>query len=438
MSRTRPSPDTLWARLAAARHQSEALCASLEIEDYGVQALASGNPPKWHLAHMAWFLENFLLIPYDREYRVFDRLYHRVFNSGFKTFGQPFDHSKLGTLSRPTVAQVLQYRAHVGEGLARLRSEAERPENTRLIEIAEWGVQHEYQHQEMMLLDIQYNFAQNPWRPAYRSDLPPLAATGGHPAPMQWLEFPGGDTLLGAPDPAPGLDKERPAHPVRLAPYALADRSVTVGEYLDFIEDGGYQRAALWSEEGWKTRTEKNWEAPLYWEKRGTNWEQYTFSGMRTVCCAAPVSHVSFYEAQAYARWAGARLPSEAEWENAVREEIGSEEDEAVKRANLLDSGWFQPVPAAVHEGYVSPRGLRQTFGDVWEWTTSDYLPYPDSRTPGGALAEYTGTFMPGEKVLRGGSCLTPAPAARATYRNFFRAWRREIFAGIRLARDIV
>jgi ergothioneine biosynthesis protein EgtB len=426
---SRPSP-TVDARLEAltadfrrVRAQSERLCEPLMVEDYVLQTAVETSPPKWHLAHVSWFFETFLLRPYLAGYRVFHPRFEYLFNSYYEQTDTGFwPRPERGLLSRPTVAEVYDYRRHVDECVARLLADCPVDACSAVVERMAIGINHEQQHQELLVADIKYNLAYNPLRPAYRADLP--RAPLSEPEPLRFVACEGGIRSIGA-DPATGFayDNEYPRHDVLLAPYRLADRLTTNAEYLAFIEDGGYRNPALWLADGWAAVQGQGWQAPLYWERADAGWLQMTLAGLQPLHPAEPVCHVSYYEADAYARWAGKRLPTEAEWEVAAAGVAVS--------GNFVDEGRLQPAPAAPGQA-----GLRQLFGDCWEWTASAYLAYPGYRAPAGALGEYNGKFMCGQMVLRGGSCATPRDHIRASYRNFFFPGERWQFKGIRLAED--
>jgi len=418
-------------RLAAdyrrVRALSEQLCEPLAVEDYVLQCAVEASPPRWHLAHVSWFFETFLLRPYLAGYRVFHPRFEYLFNSYYEQTETGFwPRSQRGLLSRPTVAEVYDYRRHVDAAMARLIDDCPADLWTSVAERLAIGIHHEQQHQELLVTDIKYNLAYNPLRPAYRDDLPEAAETV--PDEVGFVAFNGGIVEIGV-DPSAGgfsYDNESPRHRVLLAPYRLADRLVTNAEYLAFIADGGYRDPALWLADGWAAVQQQGWRAPLYWEEGGDGWRQMTLGGRRALNPAEPVCHVSYFEADAFARWAGKRLPTEAEWEAAA--------SGVPVAGNFIDTGRLHPVPAAPHERAGAPR---QLFGDCWEWTASAYLAYPGYRAPAGALGEYNGKFMSGQMVLRGGSCATSQDHARASYRNFFYPHERWQFKGIRLAEDI-
>ncbi len=405
---------TLASRYGAVRGASEALCAPLAVEDYVVQSMGDTSPPKWHLAHTTWFLEQFVLGYFKRDYEPFHSGYAFLFNSYYETVGRFFARGQRGLLSRPTVEEVYRYRAQVDRAVADLFATIGDRCLPELAARVELGLQHEQQHQELLLTDIKHTLAINPLRPAYAPAPQRPAASAG---PLEWLEHERGVREIGHAGGGFCFDNETPRHAVYLRSFRIASRLATNGEYAAFIDAGGYERPDLWLSDGWRTVRERGWGAPLYWERVGGEWWHMTLAGLRRVDPEEPVCHVSYYEADAYARWAGKRLPSEAEWEVAARHEpIGG---------NFRESGFLQPAPG---------KGARQFFGDVWEWTSSSYAPYPGYKPLEGALGEYNGKFMVNQYVLRGGSCATPAAHIRPTYRNFFYGPDRWQFMGIRLA----
>lgn len=410
------------------RGTTERLCESLEIEDYGLQSMEGASPAKWHLAHTTWFFETFVLGPAMPDYRVFHERFGFLFNSYYESVGSMHPRPKRGLLSRPTVREVYAYREHVDQAMHRLiETGGLEGEALRVFEL---GLHHEQQHQELLVVDLKHAFYQNSLRPSL-SGLPPSGVAveqQGRPA-TTWIDHPGGISRVGHDMQAGqahgfAFDSEGPAHRVFHEPFGLQSRLVTCGEYLEFIADGGYERVDLWLSNGWQRVQSEGWRAPLYWEHEGGRWRVFTTHGMLDVNPHEPVCHVSLYEADAYARWTGYRLPSEFEWETSFRN--------VPVRGNLLESGRLHPA-AARDDG----RSLQQGFGDVWEWTGSAYAPYPAYRAPKGALGEYNGKFMCSQHVLRGGSCVTPAGHMRASYRNFFYPEDRWQFSGIRLARDL-
>ena len=412
------SPTTLIEGYQAIREASEALCKPLEIEDYGIQTMPDVSPPKWHLAHTSWFFETFLLKPYLKGYREFHPDYVRLFNSYYDQVGEYHPRPQRGFLSRPTVKDIRSYRTHVNEAMQQLLGQTDHSDWTDIETRTVIGMNHEQQHQELLLTDIKHIFASNPLRPVYR-DLPQSSATA---ASLQWIEQPGGLIEIGATGESFAYDNEFPRHKVYLQPFNLASRLITNAEYLAFMEDAGYDRPELWLSEGWKAIKDRRFNKPLYWEQRDGEWWQMTLSGMQLLNPNAPVCHVNYFEADAYANWAGKRLPTEGEWESVAA--VNSVE------GNLRDAGYLQPQASETE-------GLQQLFGDVWEWTLSAYNAYPGFHAPKGALGEYNGKFMCGQYVLRGGSCVTPANHIRASYRNFFYPADQWQFSGIRLAEDV-
>ena len=410
---------SLAARFRHVRRQTLELCKPLTPEDMMVQSCPEASPAKWHLAHTTWFFESFILSPFSLGYQSFHPDFHWLFNSYYRSFAAFPEKHLRASFSRPSLDEILRYRAHVDAAIERLL-EADAPaEALRRIEL---GTHHEEQHQELLLTDILNAFYANPLHPAYQPALP--AATHQTAAPMQFLAFPGGLVECGHAGSGYCFDNELPRHMVWLEPYSLGARLVTNGEFAAFIADGGYRRPELWLSAGWDTVEQNGWRAPLYWTEHDGQWTLFTLRGAVPLGPAAhaPVAHVSFYEADAYARWAGYRLPTEFEWEAAA--------SAAPIRGNLLDSGHLAPRPAADAD---TTRPL-QFFGDCWEWTANAYLGYPGFRPLPGSLGEYNGKFMSGQMVLRGGSCATPADHIRATYRNFFAPETRWQFSGIRLA----
>ena len=407
--------DDLPAQYAAVRKQTELLCRPLAVDDYGVQPMADTSPPKWHLAHTTWFFETFLLKPFADGYTPFDDAFEYLFNSYYNGVGQQYPRSMRGLLSRPTVEQVFDYRAHVDSAMLGLLVRGDEALRGRTI----LGINHEQQHQELLVTDIKYNLGTNPLRPAYDSA---LHDGSGEARPANFATFPGGLVEIGASGAGFTFDNETPRHKVWLSEFALADRLVTCGEYLAFMEDGGYGTPSLWLSEGWTAARRHGWNAPLYWYRQDGEWFEYRLGGGGPVDPNLPVCHVSYLEADAFARWAGARLPTEAEWETAA--------------ASHAVTGNFSDG-RRLHPGSSRGDGMTQLFGDAWEWTASAYGPYPGFRPLPGTLGEYNGKFMANQMVLRGGSCATPPGHVRPSYRNFFYAPDRWQFSGIRLARDV-
>ncbi len=410
---------SLSERYRAVRTQSEALCEPLVTEDYGVQSMPDVSPAKWHLAHTSWFFETFVLQPMLTEYRPFHPQFGYLFNSYYNAVGAQYPRGERGLLSRPTVAEVFDYRRHVDEHMTGLLREPSERLDDRLLEVIETGLHHEQQHQELMLMDLKHVFACNPLRPVYR----PLPASEPVAAPpLGWLEFDEGLHSIGHDGPGFAYDNEKPRHHEYIPAFRLASRLVTCGEYLQFIDDGGYRQPELWLSDGWQVAQAGGWQAPLYWEQQEEGWQIFTLGGLRRVSEHEPVCHVSYYEADAFARWSGATLPTEAAWERAALE--------VPVEGNFVETGQLHPRVAAAHGA------PQQLFGDLWEWTRSPYSPYPGFAPPAGALGEYNGKFMCNQMVLRGGGCATPADHIRPTYRNFFPPESRWIFSGIRLAKE--
>ncbi len=390
------------------------LCRTLTPEDHVIQSMPDVSPAKWHLAHTSWFFENFLLAPHLPGYEVFHPRFGYLFNSYYYTVGRMHPRPQRGLLSRPTVAETMAYRGHVDEAMRRLLES--RAGDADIARLTVLGANHEQQHQELLLTDIKHVFAQNPLMPAWRELAAPDPGDGEM---MKFIPRAGGLIEIGMQGEGFCFDNELPRHPVYMAAHELASRPVSNAEFAEFIRAGGYSTPELWLSDGWATIQREGWQRPLYWEQSLA--AEFTLSGLRELDPAAPVVHVSYYEADAFARWAGARLATEAEWETAARE--------LPMEGNLMEAGAFHPRAGA-------GTGLRQMFGDVWEWTASPYVNYPGYRPPAGAIGEYNGKFMCNQLVLRGGSCATPATHIRASYRNFFYPDSRWQFTGIRLAKD--
>jgi ergothioneine biosynthesis protein EgtB len=411
------TPDPLAARYRETRARTERLCDPLAVEDYQLQSMPDCSPPKWHLAHTTWFFEAFVLAPHVPDFRPHHPRFNYLFNSYYEAVGERWPRPARGLLSRPTVAEVYAYRRAVDEQVVRLLEGADDRPTGAVRPLVELGLHHEQQHQELLLTDLKHAFALNPLRPAYAPPEPPSPSPT---APLGWEPYPEGLRWVGHDGGGFAFDNEGPRHRAYLGAFEIASRPVTAGEYLAFVEDGGYDRPELWLSDGWAARQKNGWTAPLYWEPAAGGWSVMTLRGERAFSPAEPVCHVSYYEADAFARWIGARLPTEAEWEVAA--------DGRPADGNFLDAGRFHPVPASDHG---------QFFGDVWEWTASPYTAYPGYRPTAGALGEYNGKFMCNQMVLRGGSCATPAGHVRPTYRNFFPPDARWQFSGFRLARDL-
>ncbi len=411
-------PNSLEQIYREVRERTELLAAPLSPEDQMLQSMPEASPTKWHRGHTTWFFETFVLKPHLPGYVAFHPAYNYLFNSYYEAVGERHAREQRGLLSRPSVEEVARYRAHVDRAMADLFDRMRwQPELAALVEL---GLQHEQQHQELLLTDILHAFAQNPLLPCYAPYRPGEALSGAGAA---FVNFEGGCVPIGHKGEGFAFDNELPRHDMIVSPYALADRLVTNAEWIAFIEDGGYRKPAHWLADGWQRVCSEGWEAPLYWQHRDGAWLCFTLSGLQPVEGQAPVCHVSYYEADAFARWSGNRLPSEAEWENAASQESASV-------GNFRDSGYLRPLARGRRNGL-------QLFGDVWEWTRSAYAPYPGYRAPAGAVGEYNGKFMINQMVLRGGSCATARDHIRASYRNFFYPHQRWQFSGVRLARDV-
>lgn len=411
-------PTVMRTRFEAVRAFSGYLCEPLEIEDYGLQSMPDASPAKWHLAHTTWFFETFVLGKHAAPYTPVHPQFAYLFNSYYNAAGPQFLRPHRGFLSRPTVAEVYTYRAQVDEELRGLLARSEDPDLLTLVEL---GLHHEQQHQELLLTDLKHGLSMNPLHPVYRPRMARNATCGA----IKWGHFAEGLYEIGHDAPAFCYDNETPRHRVFLHPFSMADRLVTNGEYMAFMEDGGYERPEHWLSEGHAVAKAEGWKAPLYWYFMDGQWQHFTLGGLRPVEPDEPVCHVSHFEADAYAHWAGCRLPTEFEWEVAAADAGGT--------GHFVEDGFFHPVGVDAD----APEGaLQQMFGEVWEWTRSAYLPYPGYRAAPGALGEYNGKFMSNQMVLRGGSCATSASHIRASYRNFFPSAARWQFSGIRLAKD--
>lgn len=405
----------LKGRLFAARKLTADLAAPLSDADATVQSMPDASPAKWHLAHVTWFLESFILRDHVPGYRAFDDSFAFLFNSYYEAEGQRHARNARGLVTRPALTQILDYRAYVEAAIAAHWDALPQA----ALDLIELGIHHEQQHQELLLTDILHLFAQNPMRPAY---WPCARTTAEAVSPMQWLEGPSGVQSIGHTGDGFAFDCESPRHGVMLQPFALADRPVNNGEWMQFMADGGYAEPKHWLSDGWAWVQREGVSAPLYWQMgKDSNWLSFGLDGLHAVDPAAPVTHISLYEADAYASWAGARLPTETEWEimAATRDRL---------EGNQLDG------PGAVQPSAAMATAL---FGNVWQWTGSAYRPYPRFRAAEGAVGEYNGKFMSGQFVLRGGSCATPRGHVRASYRNFFYPHQRWQFTGVRLAKDV-
>jgi ergothioneine biosynthesis protein EgtB len=408
------APAGIAARFQQVRQRTLELCASLSAEDLQLQSMPDASPGKWHLAHTSWFFEQFVL-GHDPAYRPRDPAWHYLFNSYYQSVGPMHARPQRGLLSRPSLDEVRDYRRYIDEAVGELLNRADDAELPGLVEL---GLQHEQQHQELLLTDIKHAFWCNPLQPAYRA---PIAASADAKAvPLRFVDGREGIVEIGHRGEAFAFDNETPRHRTLLQPHVLANRLVTNAEYLAFVREGGYREPGLWLSDGWATLQREGWQHPIYWQDDLAS--EFTLAGVRALDPHEPVCHLSYYEAEAFARWAGARLPTEAEWESAAQA--------VAIDGNLQDAQRFQPH--AAH----GDSDLLQLYGDVWEWTASPYVSYPGFRPLPGSLGEYNGKFMCGQWVLRGGSCATPRDHIRASYRNFFPPQARWQFAGLRLGQD--
>ena len=414
-----PSPD-LAARYQAVRAATERLAAPLSPEDCTAQSMPDASPVKWHLAHTSWFFETFVLES-TAGYRPLEPAYRVLFNSYYHAVGEQHFRPERGLITRPGLAEVLAYRRHVDEHCLALLGHGAL--NSAQQAIVELGLQHEQQHQELILTDVKHLFARNPTHPVYRQC---ASERAGEAVPLTWHAYPAGLREIGHAGAGFAFDNEGPRHRVFVHAFELGSRLVSNAEFAAFVEDRGYARPELWLSDGFSAVQREGWQAPLYWRREGGTWHHYTLAGLRVVAPDEPVAHVSAYEADAYARWAGARLPTEAEWEVVAAD--------VPVAGNFVESGRLRP--AAASTSAASGSRPVQLFGDAWEWTASAYAPYPGYRPPAGALGEYNGKFMANQLVLRGGSCATPASHMRASYRNFFHPEARWQWSGLRLARD--
>jgi len=414
---------TLKERFHQVRRCSQQLAAPLAPEDCVVQSMPEASPVRWHLAHTTWFFDRLVLRRVFPKRRMADDRFDYLFNSYYNTLGEQFPRAHRGLLSRPTIDEVMTFRHKVDDEMLRLLDGGGLDE--AVTDVIETGLHHEQQHQELLLTDVKHMFSRNPLFPAYREEAASVSEASA--APLKWVHFDEGLRRIGADGDGFAYDIERPRHRVFVHAFELASRLVTCGEYLEFMRDGGYDEPGLWLSDGWERAQADGWNAPLYWSQDGDQWRVFTLGGLRSLDQAEPVSHLSFYEADAFARWSDARLPTEAEWELAA---------EAIEpTGTFMESGRFHP--AAAPEADEDGGRPRQLFGDVWEWTGSPYVAYPGYVAPEGALGEYNGKFMCNQVVLRGGSCASPASHIRSTYRNFFYPHCRWQFSGLRLARSV-
>ena len=399
------------------RNYTEQFCTPLATDDFQIQSIVQTSPPKWHIAHVTWFFESFVLPHFQPSYTAFDPNFDFIFNSYYYTHGSMHPRPQRGLLSRPTLDEVFSFRRYVDEKMLQLMSSVEESQWEELAFRVVLGLNHEEQHQELLLMDIKHNFSANPLKPAYRADLQP---TSGETPSVNWLEQEGGLVSIGHQGEGFAYDNETPRHQTLMQPHRLADRFVTNGEYLEFIEDSGYANPALWLSDGWSLLQRDPKHHPLYWEKREGQWWQFTLGGMRPLNPHEPVCHINYYEADAFARWAGKRLPLEAELETVLEQQPIT--------GNFANSDLLHPAPA---------KASGQWFGDLWAWTSTPYCAYPGFKPLAGSMGEYNGKFMSNQMVLKGGCCVTPADHTRSSYRNFFYPDERWAFTGLRLAEDL-
>ena len=406
------------------RANSMKLASAFSTEDWMIQSMEEASPIKWNLAHTSWFYETFILKPFSSGYKSHHSTFNYLFNSYYQQVGHMHPRPARGLLSRPSSDEVIEYRNHVDDAMVALINDA----GPALLETLElligMGCAHEEQHQELLLTDVKHALSLNPLSPEiFEDDVDEISKS----TELDWVAFEKGIVETGNDRKSFSFDNEGPQHKTYLAPFMLADRPVTNAEYVSFVDAGGYEESSVWLADGWAKVQDENWNAPIYWRKRAGQWREYTLFGERELCLAAPVAHLSYYEAAAYAEWTSYRLPTEFEWEHAS--------GTVNLDGQFMFGGKFsrpKPAPRA-----LLGKGLRQMFGGVWEWTSSPYVAYPGYRTPEGAIGEYNGKFMSSQMVLRGGSCATPAGHIRRTYRNFFPPHARWQFAGLRLARDV-
>jgi len=410
------SREVLIGEYERVRHCTDALCEPLTTDDYQIQSIVQTSPPKWHIAHVSWLFEAFVLPRFQPDYRPYHPGFDFLFNSYYYTHGQMYPRPKRGLLSRPSVDEIYRYRSHVDDCMRKLMESVDDARWQELVFYVILGLNHEEQHQELMLMDIKHNFFVNPLKPAYLDD---LKSPQGDTRAMRWVERSGGIHQIGNGGEGFAYDNETPRHDVLLCDHRLADRYITNGEYLAFIEDKGYDNPALWLSDGWALLQQQGWRHPLYWQQTHGDWKQFTLGGLRELNLDEPVCHISFYEADAYAHWTGKRLPLENELEALLAEKP--------VKGNFVDSELLHPAPAG-EEG--------QWYGDLWAWTSSPYTAYPGFKPLAGSVGEYNGKFMSNQMVLKGGCCVTPYGHSRASYRNFFYPDERWAFTGLRLAED--
>jgi ergothioneine biosynthesis protein EgtB len=412
------TPESLASGYRQVRQDSEVLASGLSPEDQNLQSMPQASPIKWHRAHTSWFFETFLLEPHGSNYQPYDPAFAYLFNSYYNAVGDQYPRPKRGLISRPDSHQVNLYRRHVDQAMLDLIGSLDETRLGQLAPLIVLGLNHEQQHQELMVTDLKHAFSHNPVQPAWTE----CPISQGEPESVRWLDFAGGLIEIGSDEERFCFDNETPRHRVHLNPFQLSSHPVSCGQYLEFIDDQGYQRSELWLADGWDWLQREQIQAPLYWQREEQQWVLYTLGGQRALDPSEPICHISFHEAFAYTQWAGARLPTEAEWELAAAT--------CSTNGHFANRRRFHPEPGR------ESSDLNQMFGDVWEWTSSSYGPYPGFKAAAGAIGEYNGKFMANQMVLRGGSCATPPGHIRAGYRNFFYPVDRWQFSGLRLARD--
>ena len=403
------------------REKTLELCKPLKRDDYMVQATPDASPPKWHLGHTTWFFETFILEPFAKGYKRHDGNFGYIFNSYYETVGRFLQKPMRSTISRPSLEDVLEYREFVNSSIIDLLESIDSGLLNEVKSRVLLGINHEQQHQELLLMDVKVNYSVSPYHPSYSSR---ANSSSKEVVELEWIKFDESVERIGHAGTGFCFDNEMPQHNEIVPAFLIANRAVTNGEYMAFILDGGYERPELWLSDGWMERTRNRWEAPLYWEREGKDFYYFTLSGRREVNPDEPVVHVSYYEADAYARWARCRLPTESQWEHTMKN------SKLEHQGNFLESNEFHPSVQSDSQSATSGPG------GVWEWTVSSYSPYPGYSPPSGSLGEYNGKFMANQIVLRGSSCVTPESHSRLTYRNFYHCHDRWQFSGIRLSRD--
>lgn len=424
---------SLQQKFTDTRAWTASICAPLKTEDYVVQPVIDVSPPKWHLAHTTWFFETFILTRYKTDYRVFDKDFNYVFNSYYESMGEKMLRNHRGNMTRPTTEEIYRYRDYVDDQMQELMLGASLHDQPELTDLIELGIQHEQQHQELLVTDIKFILGNNPLFPIYQEKKSSDSLGLDRASKQAYLEIHEGNHAIGYAGHGFCFDNEKGGHQVFLHNYRILNRLITNEEYLAFMEDGGYSNYDLWLADGWDFIQQHKIKAPAYWHHREGQWYHFTLYGLQPVALQAPVSHISYYEAEAFSRWSGKRLPTEFEWEAAAKMHGYDQYENRLMNANLMESQNFQPVALASDP---IANQVVQMIGDVWEWTQSAYLPYPYYQRVRGALGEYNGKFMVNQMVLRGGSCATPMSHIRITYRNFFQPDKRWQFTGIRLAEN--